>query len=397
MLEAQNVFKRHFGYTPTHVVRAPGRLELLGNHADENGGLVLTLAIDRFVYVAASPRTDGRIEWISSAFPEPEKSSISEFKKNPSAPWSDYMKGVLGQLRKRGAHIGGFNAAVHSTLPMGMGLGSSAALQVATALIARELFPYTITDTGVTVPPRRDSRNRLRKPRPEEKMNLARICHAAETQFVGAAGRLSDPISSLFGRAFHAVEIDCLRYGVNWAPMIGEIGLVICPSGVTPDRAAGGCQELRETCAGVARKLGVKSLRAIDLKTLSAGKTKLTEREYECGYHIVGENQRAIFGERALREDDFFQFGQYLFQSHESSRDFFRNSTPDLDLLVDLGRTHPGTLGARLTGAGFGGATVNLVRRDDLKNFMQFMSAEYGKRTGRALNPFLCQVVDGAD
>src|SRR5262249_55047411 len=148
MSDAQTVFKKHFGYTPAHVVRAPGRLELLGNHTDYNEGLVMSVAINKYVQIAGAPRTDGKIELVSSAFTGPEIFWMSELKKNPAAPWADYVKGVLERLRKRGVHFSGFNAAIHSDVPIGAGMSSSAALEVATALAVRRLYPYSLTQTG---------------------------------------------------------------------------------------------------------------------------------------------------------------------------------------------------------------------------------------------------------
>src|SRR5436309_11170722 len=133
MLEVQKLFRSHFGHPPTHLVQAPGRLELLGNHTDYNQGLVLALAVDRFVFLAVSPRRDGRIEIVSSAFPGKETFSAHELTRGPAAPWTDYVKGVLTELRRRQVHFTGFSAAVHGTIPLGAGLSSSAALEVATA------------------------------------------------------------------------------------------------------------------------------------------------------------------------------------------------------------------------------------------------------------------------
>jgi galactokinase len=397
MLEVQKLFKAKFGSTPTHVVQAPGRLELLGNHTDYNQGLVLSLAVDKYVYIASSPRTDGQIELVSSAFPERETFFISALKKNPTAPWADYVKGVLEQLRKHDVYFGGFNAAIHGTVPIGAGMSSSAALEVATALTVRQLYPYTVTATGSTVPPKRDAKGRLSGFKLNEKLELAKLCQAAENKFVGVQSGILDQISSLFGKAFHALLIDCQQLSVDHVPMIGEIAVVVCNSGVKHSLVGGEYNELRQHCESAAEKLGVKALRAVDVGMLSANKAKLSEREYQCAYHIVGEIQRVIFGERALREDDFAQFGQYMFQSHESSRDFFKNSTDELDLLVALAREHPATLGARLTGGGFGGATINLVRRDAVEAFMEFMAVEYEKRSGHKMTPMLCQIVDGAN
>src|SRR5436190_7310869 len=132
-------FRKQFGFKPTHVVQAPGRLELLGNHTDYNQGLVLALAVDKYIQMAVAPRSDGRVELVSSAFPIPEKFPAHSLAKNPAAPWADYVKGVLDQLRRREVHFSGFNAAIHGTIPLGAGLSSSAALEVTTALAVRAL------------------------------------------------------------------------------------------------------------------------------------------------------------------------------------------------------------------------------------------------------------------
>ena len=390
----KNLFRKHLGYTPAHVVWAPGRLEVLGNHTDYNEGLVLSVAVDRYLQIAAAPRTDGKIELVSSAFPGREIFWISELKHNPAAPWADYVKGVLAQLRKRGVHFSGFSAAIHSTLPIGAGMSSSAALEIATALLVRQLFPYSLTELGASVPPPRDRRGRLPRLETKEKLHLARLCQAAEIEFVGVNCGLLDQLSCLFGRAYHVMNIDCRFQSVHHAPMPGE-AIVVCDSGVKHQLAAGGYNELREHCESAARALATKSLRSVELPWLKANRGQLNRREYDCAYHVVGEIQRVVFAEKALSDDDHRQFGQYMFLSHESSRDFLKNSCPELDLLVDLARAHPGCLGARLTGGGFGGATINLVAYHQAEDFMRHMARHYEQRTGRNLQPVVCQIVDG--
>src|SRR5262249_13949929 len=143
-------------------------------------------------------------------------------------------------------------------------------------------------------------------------------------------------------------------------------------------------------------KLGAKSLRSLELKQVTAGQSKLTEREYACAHHVVSEIARVAAGERALRADDHRQFGQYMFDSHASSRDFLKNSTAELDLLVELAGRHPGCLGARLTGGGFGGATINLVMHHQAESFMEHMARSYEEKSGHKLAPILRQIVDGA-
>ena len=395
MSEVQNQFKKQFGHTPTHVASAPGRLEVLGNHTDYNHGLVMAVAIDKYISIASSPRSDGRVELISSAFPKPEKFSVSDIKSNPAARWADYVKGVLAQLRLRGVHFGGFNAAIHSTLPPGAGLSSSAALEVATALTIRRLHPFTLTATGLTLPPKPNERGALPSLTLTERMQYAKLCRAAENKFVGVPCGILDQISSLFGRAWNVMSIDCQSLAVDHAPLPG-VALVVCNSGVQHALVGGEYEELRDNCEAAARKLGASFLRTVELKQLQPAKATLTEREFACAHHVVSEISRVVAAERALRADDLAQFGQYLFQSHESSRDSLKNSTPELDLMVEIARQHPGCLGARLTGGGFGGATLNLVAHHQAEPFIAHMATVYEKKTGAKLRPMVCQIVDGA-
>jgi galactokinase len=224
---------------------------------------------------------------------------------------------------------------------------------------------------------------------------LAKVCQAAENQFVGVRSGLLDQISSLFGKAWNTMSIDFRALTVEHAPITGE-AIIICNSGVKHALVGGEYNELRENCEGAAHKLGAKSLRSVELKDLEANKARLTDREYACARHVVSEIQRVVAGERALRADDHAQFGQYMFQSHASSRDFLKNSTPELDLLVEIARGHAACLGARLTGGGFGGATINLVRHHQADDFMRYMTEQYKGKSGREMKPLLCQVVDGA-
>jgi galactokinase len=394
--EAQTVFKKHFGQSPTHLVIAPGRLELLGNHTDYNDGLVMSLAVDRHIIMASSPRTDGKVELVTSAFPGREIFSANEFKKDPAAPWANYVKGVLEQLHKRGVNFNGFNAAIHGTIPIGAGMSSSAALEVATALTVRKLFPFALSPGGgVAAAPQRNGKGELPPIPPAEKLEFAKVCKAAENQFVGVNCGILDQISSLFGKSSSVIDIDCSSLVVEHSPMPGE-AIIVCNSGVKHELVGGEYNELRQNCENAAEKLGAKFLRTVELKTVEANKSKLTPREYACARHVTSEIARVVAGARALREGDHQQFGQYMFQSHESSRDYLKNSTKELDILVELARRAPGTLGARLTGGGFGGATINLVSHHQAAAFMEFMSREYEKQTGIKMTPMVCQIVNGA-
>src|SRR5258708_541400 len=293
--DAQTLFKRHFAYPAVHVVHAPGRIELLGNHTDYNEGLVMSVAVNKYIHMASAPRLDGKIELVSAAFPERELFWMSDLKKNPAAPWADYIKGVLEQLRKRGVNFSGFNAAICGDIPMGAGMSSSAALEVATALTVRRLYPFSLTESGMAVPPKPDARGELPPLGVREKMWFAKLCQAAENGFVGVQSGLLDQISSLFGKAWHAMSIDFRFLTVEQAPMIGD-AIIVCNSGVKHALVGGEYNELRRNCEAAAHKLGAQSLRSVELKLVEVNKSKLTTREYQCAHHVVSEIARVAAG-----------------------------------------------------------------------------------------------------
>src|SRR5436190_1448246 len=202
MQEVQRLFEKAFKATPAAIVAAPGRLELLGNHTDYNQGLVMSLAVDKYIFAAATPRKDAVVEVVSSSFPDlRDKFYLDKIEKNPATPWANYTKGVLLELQRRRVHFTGFNAAIHGTIPFGAGLSSSAALEMASALIVRQMFPFTLLETGPAEPPKRMSTGELPPLSSAEKMQIAKVGQAAESKFVGANVGLLDQISSLFGRA----------------------------------------------------------------------------------------------------------------------------------------------------------------------------------------------------
>jgi galactokinase len=192
------------------------------------------------------------------------------------------------------------------------------------------------------------------------------------------------------------MSIDGHARTVEQTILTGE-AVVICQSGVQPGSAVAAHDEMRQYCESAAQKLGVRALRSVELKQLEAHRSKLTPREYECARHVVGEIARVVAAERALREDDHRQFGQYLFHSHASSRDYLHNSSKELDVLVELARRHPGCLGARLAGGGLGGATINLVAHHQAQSFAEHMSREFARVGGAAMSPMVCRIVDGAE
>jgi len=393
--DARAFFQKTFGAPPARLARAPGRLELLGNHTDYNGGLVMAVALEQHVWIAASPRKDAQAVLASSAYPGAETFWLDRLEKNPAAPWADYPKGLLRELQKAGVHFTGFNAAIHSTLPAGAGLASSAALLVASALIVRELFPYRLNAVSLDAVPLRADHSLPPLAR-VEKLRLARLAQSAEHAFAGVRCGLLDYLASLFGQEGHALVIDCLHESVEPVPLPSGAVLVVADSGVKHALSGGEYNVLRGLCESAAQKLGVKFLRNIDAAQLEKNCGKLTARELQCARHIVGENRRVAAGERALRAGDARQFGQFMSQSHASSRDDFQNSAPELDALAQIAQSLPGCLGARLTGGGFGGATLSLVERDHAPRFVEQLASAYFARTKIRTAPWVARTGGGA-
>jgi galactokinase len=397
-LEAQHAFKQAFGYRAAFTVSAPAVIELLGHHAEAHEGLALMAAIGRFVQMAASPRPDGKIELACAGHSGTECFWLSELKFNPAASWADPIKAVLMELRRHGVPFRGFNLAVHDGIPAHAGLGEVAAWQAAAALMVRKLYPFRLTDTGcLNRPPARDRYGQVPPPAQPERLALAHMTHRASRCLTGVRSSLVEHLTVFCGRAYHALTVDCRHHSVETLPLLGQAALVICPSGVQGEDSAAQVQVRERAGHSAAQKLRARSLRAVNWAVLKEGRMRLNDMEFACAYHQVGETARVVFAERALREGDFLQFGQYLTQSHESARDFLQISCPEADWLVEQALAQPGCLGARLAGPGFGGTTVNLVTWNQYEAFVKKMAALYERYTGRRIQPLACPVVDGVE
>jgi len=368
----RTAFVRRFERAPAHVARAPGRLELLGNHTDYNEGLVLAAAIDRELAIATAPRADRLVRIASLALNE--EVTLDPRGASPAAVplWARYVVGVLVQLLARGIPVPGFDALVTSDLPPGAGLSSSAALEVATALSVRALAPFRLSPGDVA-----DLDD-------AERWALARFCREAEREFVGVPCGLLDQVAVLFGRCDTALLLDCRAPSVEVLPL-PDTALVVCDSGERHELADSGYAEIARACRTAATTLEVTSLRDADRERLATAKRRLTARERNCARHVVDEIARVATAATALRQGDLRTLGRCMTESHASSRRLLRNSTPVLDELVRLA-TDSGCLGSRLTGGGFGGSTVSLVAADEAPGFLLAL-AERTRAAGLQIAP----------
>lgn len=353
---------------------APGRVELLGNHTDYNEGYVLSAAINHGVTITAEPRSDARITLRSVGFEGTVEASLDHLEKlSGSEAWANYPLGVVDCFRKDGLEIGGFSASISSDLPLGAGLSSSAALEVGTATLLKKLFNIEM-DT----------------------LRLAKLCRKAENEFVGVNCGLLDQVSSAFGKKNHAIFLDCRKETVETVPFPSGVELLITHSGVKHALVGGEYNERRAQCFAAAEKLGARALRDVSSDQLEAAKSKLSDLEYRRAAHVVGENERVQRGIEFLRSGDAKSFGELMFASHESSRVNFENSTSELDALVAIARKEPGVLGSRLTGGGFGGATVSLIEQNAAERLAENFKKKYHERTGHKCQTYLCEIADGA-
>ncbi len=352
---------------------APGRVELLGNHTDYNQGVVLAAAIDRGLTVAGIARHDQLIVLGSRAHGHPVQVSLGELEPPADARWARYSLGVVDQFVRAGFELRGFEAEISGELPGGVGLASSAALEVATAGLLMKL-------------------NELRL----APLEVAKLCQRAENNFVGVHSGLLDQVTSIFGRAGEAVYLDCQTEEIRTIPWPADVALIVAEAGGKHDLLQTFYNERREQCAAAADALGAESLREVTPDHLELVEGSLDPILYRRAAHIVSENDRVWRAVTALEAGDAAALGALMNASHESSRVNFENSTPELDQLVARAQAQPGVLGARLTGGGFGGGIVVLVRQDSAEAVAETLRAQARAESGHTPLVFVCRLADGA-
>jgi len=383
----RTAFQERFGATPDLVVRAPGRVNLIGEHTDYNEGFVFPVAIDREVVLAARRRTDGLVSVWSCDYRQEDRfalGAISRLDSEPDAPvWGNYLRGVVSVVQAAGCELGGFEAVLAGNVPQGSGLSSSAALEVATATLLDRLFDLRL-----------DGRR------------IALLAQQAENQFVGVQCGIMDQFISALGREGHALMIDCRSLDYQAVPLHLEragAAIVILDSGVRRGLVDSEfnarrleCREAVEALRTALGRPSLTSLRDVTAAELHSVAGDLPPVLRARARHVVTENERVTRGMEALQAGDVAAFGQLMNQSHDSLRSDYRVSTDELDRLVSLTQALPGVYGARLTGAGFGGCTVSLVAKRALPLFDERVLAPYRELTGRSATMFVCSAVKGA-
>ncbi|HYW72531.1 MAG TPA: galactokinase [Pyrinomonadaceae bacterium] len=376
--QISKAFAQRYGGQP-RVYRAPGRVNLIGEHTDYNEGFVMPAAIDFSTYVAIGKRDDRIIKIYSDTFNEEASLDLAQPPARGRKHWSDYPFGVAVKLQDSGQEISGANVMVHGEVPLGSGLSSSAAIEVSTGLGLLDISHQEI-----------------------DRLRLARTCQRAENEFVGARTGIMDQFIGCFGKAGHAVMLDCRSLESQTLPLPQDDKLVVCNTMVKHELASSEYNARREQCeAGVrilARQLpGVGSLRDVTVADVQKFKDELGEVVFKRCRHVTSENDRVRAAAEALRRRDLKTFGELMYKSHESLRDDYEVSCRELDVMVELARPIDGVYGARMTGGGFGGCTVNLVAAAAVEEFTRRIKTGYADATGRDADVYVCSPADGAE
>jgi galactokinase len=375
-------FEKQFGEKPEFVVRAPGRVNLIGEHTDYNEGFVFPVAIDREMLLAATPTQTRDVEVYSDEYKTTDKFSLDDLKKSEANPWVDYMRGTLDTLQKAGHKLSGFRAVLSGNVPQGAGLSSSAAYEVAVATFANHAFGLGIAGK-----------------------DIALLSQKAENQFIGVNCGIMDQFISALGEPDSALLIDCRSLDFKVIPLNlakHNLQIVITNSGVRRGLVDSEYNSRRAECEEGVKLLSditgrkLKSLRGITWEEYQKYEPKLPVLVAKRSRHVVGENNRVNQAVEALEEGNISRVGKLMNQSHHSLRELFEVSCKEVDILVSLTQKHPGVVGARMTGAGFGGCTVALMPVDVVQSFRDEVITEYEKQTGQKAEVYVCQAVSGA-
>jgi galactokinase len=370
-------FRAAFAQTP-RIFRAPGRVNLIGEHTDYNDGFVMPAAVAFSTYVAISDRPDRKLSIRSEEFPGNLDFDVDALPQHRIGKWCDYLLGVASVLQKSGSKLTGANILVHGEVPIGAGLSSSAALEVSSALALMSL-------------------NGGRLPLPE----VAKLCRKAENEFVGARVGIMDQFVSCMGKAGHAFLLDCRSLEYKFVPIPAGLELVVCNTKVKHDLATGAYNKRREECEEGVHYFSkwdpsVHALRDVSVQMLEQHARDLPATIAKRCTHVILENQRTLEAASALTSGDLARVGRLMRESHDSLRDLYEVSCRELDVMVDSAEGLPGFIGGRMTGGGFGGCTVNLVREEKAQEFATEIAERYRKATGIAPETYLCAAEDGA-
>jgi galactokinase len=353
-MQIRQEFLQRFGHAPAHVVWTPGRVNLIGEHTDYNDGFVLPAAIDRGVFLAIAPRRDRTVNVHALNFQDATTFSLDALQYDNAHAWSNYLQGVAMVLQERGYTLQGMDAVLWGNLPVGASLSSSAAVEVATAFAFKTLAQLDLSLEQIPA-----------------------LCQRAENVFVGVNCGIMDQFAVTLGQRDHALFLDCRTLDYQRAPLPSDIKIVVCDTRKPRTLAASAYNQRRAECEAGAQFFGVKALRDVSIETFRVRENELPEIIRQRVRHVVTENQRVLDTVAALERGDKPTVGALMAASHASLRDDYAVSVRELDVMVELAQAQAGCIGARMTGAGFGGAAIALVQENAVDDFVKNMNANY--------------------
>lgn len=365
-------FQATFHEPPAFVIRAPGRVNLIGEHTDYNDGFVLPMAIDRAVWIALRPRADRRVLVHSL-----DLGLVADFELDSltrgEGGWSEYLKGVAHELQINSYQLRGWEGVMTGNVPRGAGLSSSAAVEMATALAFASISGFEW-----------------------DALRIARIGQLAESDWVGVKCGIMDQAVSAAAKAGHAFFLDCRTLEYEHIPLPKDVAVVIMDTSTRRGLVDSAYNERRAQCEKAAWFFGVKALRDVSVERLSVEGGAMEEIVLKRARHIVTENARVLLAVDAMRAGDASTLGRLFNESHASLRDDFEVTNDALNWMVEIAQSQSVCFGARMTGAGFGGCAVAVVRREQAGAFAEAVSAQYRARSGKEAGIFVCEASGGA-
>jgi len=373
-------FQKIHGHPPRWIVAAPGRVNIIGEHTDYNDGFVFPMAIERYTVIAAGrPAGDTKQIRLQSTHGGPPVTIdlTQPLKPLPKGSWANYPAGVIAGFLARGQDTGGFDALIHSNVPLGGGLSSSASLEVATATLLE-------TITG-------------KKMDPVEK---ALLCQKAEHDFAGMPCGIMDQFISVMGRENHILLLDCRSRKPELVPMTDtSVAVLIINTNVKHELTGSEYPTRRKQCETAAKILGVPSLRDASPEALELARSRMDKVVYNRARHVIGEIERTVHAAEGVRASNWPAVGQLMYASHASLRDDYEVSCPELDAVVEIAESigfKGGMIGCRMTGGGFGGCAVALVKSDAVEAISKRIAADYKRKTGIEATIFVSRPATGA-
>ncbi len=369
--QVKKSFAEYFHEEPTLLVRAPGRVNLIGGHTDYNDGFVLPIAIDRAVWIALRVRPDRQVVVHSTDFEETGEFSLDDLQRGQG--WLEYLKGMAQTLQQAGYTLRGWEGVMAGDVPIGAGLSSSAATEMA---VARAFMAVSGFDW--------------------DPVRMAAAGQRCENEWIGVNSGIMDQMASALAQAGQALFLDCRTLAYEQVPLPQGLAVVVMDTATRRGLVGSAYNQRRSQCEAAAHVLGVKALRDANLDQLQAAEDKMDEITFRRARHIITENQRVLHAVQAMHAGEVVRLGRLLDASHASLRDDFEVSNLALDQMVACARQQAGYLGARMTGAGFGGCAVALVREADQQAFVGHVLDCYHRTSGLEPNLYPCQANQGA-